>query len=153
MTKTPLKILTFLTALIILSACSNNTPEGPDLSAVSDVDVTFFTASYNQCNINNTKYDCNCVARVELDQRNTAYEVYKSDYQSIHKSALEHKIETMEATINEKSKNASDERIIESLEDDLARLKRDLERGINNKDNFTPPAILPRSTDQCIITD
>lgn len=153
MNKKPLKLLALTAVTILLHACAEAPPEGPDLSSVNDVDKSFFTSRYNQCNINNSKYDCNCVAGVELIQRNSAYDVYNAAYETTHKPALEHEIETLEATITEKSKNASDERVIESLEGDLGRLKFALERDVEDKDNFTPPPLTPSSTDVCIIVN
>lgn len=151
MTKNRTTITALAVFTYVLAACTDTPPDDLDLSLVSEIDKSFYTVRYNQCNINNSRYDCNCVANIELDQRNTAYDVYKAAYETTHKPALEHDIETLEATIVEKSKNASDERIIESLEDDLRRLKYNLERGVDDKDNFTPPPLIPGSTDVCII--
>ncbi len=141
----------FMTILaVLLSSCGDNAPEGgPDLSAVAEANVAFFTKSYNQCNINNTMFDCNCIARLYVDHRSSAYSKYENTYESDIKFKLETDILTLSATLEEKTKNHSDPRIIENMAEDLARLKARLTRGLDDIDNFEMPLLPTGTTEQC----
>ena len=142
---------TFMTAFaVLLFSCGDNTSEsGPDLSAVAETDLAFFTKSYNQCNINNTLFDCNCIARLYVDHRSSSYSKYKDTYESNIKPKLETDVSTLSATLEEKTKNHSDPRIIESMAEDLGRLKVRLTRGMDDIDNFEMPLLPIGATDQC----
>ncbi len=135
--------------LLALSACSDrNQSNGLDLSNVKQIDQLYFTNIYNQCN--NSQYDCNCVARLNLDHRDTLKSDYKANYQSIHKPALIAEIATLSATIADKIKNSSDERIIENLEENLDELHQHLGLGANSIDDVQVPLLATDALDQCL---
>ena len=58
----------------------------------------------------------------------------------------------MTATLEEKTMNRSDERVLEALEQDLHRLKVKLENGVENIDDFELPFLPSGATDACKIT-
>ncbi len=152
MNRPSLKLFGCLIAAGLLSACDDNsTPSGPDLTGIDARDHAYFNENYNRCNINNSVYDCNCVARVNVEHRDAAYEKYKADYDTVHKPELEAEIATRRATLEEKTKNASDERILEALEEELNRLEQKLESGIDNIDDFELPFLPAGATDACIV--
>lgn len=138
-------------APLFLAACGNDTPAGPDLSGLSSDDSVVYKKAFDICSINNTRFDCNCVAKVRLAHHKADYERYKADYDTVHKPELEQKIATLSATIAEKTKNASDERIIESLEEDLDHLKTQLANGANSIVDFEPSVLPPDFREQCVI--
>ena len=139
-------------AIFVLSSCgANDKPSGPDLSGIDQTDQAYFTSSYNLCNINNTKFDCNCVARVNVDHRKTAYQDYTANYDSKYKPELDKKVADLSASIEEKEKNASDPRIIESMYEELDALKAEQADGMENIDNFKIPPLPYGATDRCII--
>ncbi|MBT5186547.1 MAG: hypothetical protein HOH19_05475 [Kordiimonadaceae bacterium] len=141
----------FVAAVLMLTSCSDPSSSGPDLSNISETDHVFYTKAFNQCNINNTQYNCNCVARVNVDHRNVTYVAYKSDYQAVHKPALEKEITALAATVAEKTKNMSDPRIIQSHTDDLGRLREQLALGVNHIDDFKMPGLPVNATSACVI--
>lgn len=137
---------------ILISACTEPEPAGPDLSGIEVLDHNFFNEIYNRCNIGNAVNDCNCIARVNVEHRKAAYEKYAADFDSVHKPKMEADIEKMEATLEEKTMNRSDERVLEALEQDLHRLKVKLENGVENIDDFELPFLPAGATDACKIT-
>tara|TARA_R110002096_G_scaffold416576_2_gene619300 strand:- start:114864 stop:115328 length:465 start_codon:yes stop_codon:yes gene_type:complete len=150
MTKKTLKLIGVL-CLLVLSSCGERTPVGPDLSNIEARDYTFFNQIYNRCNINNSTSDCNCVARIHVEHRGAAYDAYAADYEGIHKPKLEAEISEKADTLAEKTKNRSDERVLEALEEDLHRLEKKLAAGVDNIDDFNLPFLPPRATDACIL--
>lgn len=142
-----------LAGLLLLISCGENMPSGPDLSSVAARDQNYFQEIYNRCNINNTTTDCNCVARVNVEHRGAAYDTYTADYETIHKPELEAEIIAKTATFEEKSKNLSDERVLEALEEDLHRLQQKLDAGVDNIDDFNLPFLPAGATDLCVIAN
>ena len=145
-------LLASLVSLALLS-CGENAPAGPDISGIRKIDQTFFGRVYNQCSINNSQYDCNCIARVNVEQRASVYAKYTAEFDSTHKPKMEEDIEKMTATLVEKTMNHSDERVLEALEEDLHRLKEKLENGTGNIDDFRPPFLPTGATESCKILD
>ncbi|MBT5767301.1 hypothetical protein N9D02_10805 [Emcibacteraceae bacterium] len=142
-----------LTAVaLLISACAEPEPTGPDLSGIETRDHNYFNEIYNRCNIGNAVNDCNCVARVNVEHREAAYEKYAAEFDTIHKPKMEADIEKMTATLEEKTMNRSDERVLEALEQDLHRLKVKLENGVENIDDFELPFLPSGATDACKIT-
>ena len=78
--------------LFILVSCGENAPVGPDLTNISLRDHAYFNEIYDRCSINNTTTDCNCVARVNVEHRDSAYDAYAADYDTVHKPELEEEI-------------------------------------------------------------
>ena len=150
MTKTSLKLLG-VTSLLMLASCGESTPVGSDLSNIATRDHNYFNQIYNRCNINNNTSDCNCVARINAEHRSAAYDAYAADFENVHKPALEAKIVENTATLIEKTKNLSDERVLEALEDDLHRLEQKLAAGAENIDDFNLPFLPPGATDACVL--
>ncbi|MCC3859877.1 hypothetical protein [Pseudemcibacter aquimaris] len=142
-----------LLSVSLLSACGESTTTGPDLSGIDARDHNFFNTAYNRCNIGNTTFDCNCVARVNVEHRAEAYEKYAADFDTVHKPKMEADIEKMTATLAEKTMNRSDERVLEALSEDLHRLKVKLENGVDNIDDFELPFLPAGATDSCKITN
>ena len=142
-------------AILILVSCGENIPSaasGPDYSGLDSRDHNYFNKIYDRCSINNTTNDCNCVARVNVEHRAAAYESFKADYDVIHKPQLEADILKLSATVAEKTKNASDPRVIEALEQDLRRMEQKLETGIDNIDDFELPFLPSGATDMCVMS-
>ena len=136
-------------AILLLSCDDNPSKSGPDLSTAAETDRAFFTKSYNQCNINNTLFDCNCIARLYVDHRSSSYSEYENTYESNIKPKLKTDTSTLSATLEEKTKNHSDPRIIENMTEDLNRLKERLARGMDDIDSFEMPLLPIGATDQC----
>ncbi len=145
-------LLIFISALF-LASCAEDAPSGPDLSGVDERDHNYFNEIYNRCSINNTVMDCNCVARVNVEHRDAAYDVYAAEYDTIHKPALEAEIATKAATLAEKTKNLSDERVLEALELELHDLEAKLKAGVDNIDDFELPFLPAGATDACVIAN
>lgn len=152
----PISKLAMISTALILTSCGNKdsstTTETPDSTEIGTRDHNYFNQIYARCSINNKTNDCNCVARINVAHRATAYKTYKAAYEDIHKPALEHEIETLASTIEEKTKNASDERVLESLEENLDRLRQQLANGIDDIDYFEPPFLPLGATAACITT-
>lgn len=140
------------TGILLVSACAEPEPAGPDLSGIEARDHNYFNEIYNRCNIGNSVNDCNCIARVNVEHRAAAYEKYAADFDTVHKPKMEADIEKMTATLEEKTMNRSDERVLEALEQDLHRLKVKLENGVENIDDFELPFLPAGATDSCRIT-
>lgn len=147
--KTKLTIL--IPILLALSACGESGPAGPDLSGINDRDHTYFNQVFSRCSINNTALDCNCVARVNVEHRAAAYELYAAEYDTKHKPELIAEIDTKTATLVEKTRNRSDERVLEALELELHDLEAKLEAGVDNIDDFELPFLPAGATDACVI--
>jgi hypothetical protein len=146
------KILIMTIFALLLNACGESRPSmGPDLTGIADVDHAFYNSSHALCSVNNTKYDCNCVARQHVNYRNETYATYKSAYESTHKPKLMAKIEELTVMVAEKIKNHSDPRIIESHSQNLSHLKFRLEKGVNSINDFDMPALPAGATDQCVL--
>lgn len=141
-----------ITGVLLLSACAEPEPTGPELTSVDTRDHNYFNQIYNRCNVGNTINDCNCIARVNVEHRGAAYEKYAADFELVHKPKMEADIEKMTATLKEKTMNQSDERVLEALEQDLHRLKVKLENGVENIDNFELPFLPAGATDACKIS-
>lgn len=150
MTKTSLKLLA-VASLALLTSCGESVPSGPDLTGVDARDQNYFSIIYDRCNVGNTTSDCNCVARINVEHRGAAYAAYAADYESLHKPELEAEIAEKAATFAEKTKNLSDERVLEALEDDLHRLEQKLAAGVDNIDDFNLPFLPPGVTDVCVL--
>lgn len=140
-------------AAFALISCGENTPTGPDMTGIAETDQVFFSRTYNQCNINNSDYDCNCVAHINVEHRASAYKKYTGEFGSIHKPKMEADIEKMTATLAEKTMNRSDERVLEALTEDLHRLKVKLENGIEDIDKFKVPGLEQGATESCKLSD
>ncbi len=138
---------------LLLASCGENTPAGPDLSGIAERDINFFNATYDRCSINNTTTDCNCVARVNVEHRGPAYDAYAAEYETKHKPELEAEIEVKRATLEEKTKHRSDERVLYAHEEDLQKLEAELARGIDNIDDFKLPFLPAGATDHCRLNE
>ena len=136
-------------ASLALLGCGEDTPTGPDMTGIADIDQAHFSRSYNQCNINNSEFDCNCFGRVNVEHRTVAYNKYAAEFDSIHKPKMEADIQKWTDTLIEKTRNQSDERVLEALEEDLHRLKEKLENGIDDMDDFKLPFLPIGATDSC----
>jgi hypothetical protein len=145
-------LLIFLSALF-LASCGEEAPAGPDLSNVAVRDQNYFIEIYNRCSINNSIMDCNCVAHVNVEHRDAAYDIYAAEYETRHKPALEAEIATKAAILAEKTKNLSDERVLEALELELHDLEAKLKVGVDNIDDFELPFLPAGATDACIISN
>lgn len=147
-----IKYAVITACVILVSACAEPEPTGPDLSGIAAHDHNYFNVIYNRCNIGNKVNDCNCVASVNVEHRTVAYEKYAADFDTVHKPKMEADIAKMTATLEEKTMNQSDERVLEALEQDLHRLKVKLENGVENIDDFKLPFLPSGATDACRIT-
>ena len=154
--KASVSTLIIIVTTVILASCDSDNAQtpatGPDLTQIDARDHNYFNQIYNRCSINNKTNDCNCVARVNVTHRAAAYDAYKAAYDDTHKPALEQEIKILATTIEEKSKNASDERIIESLEQNLDRLQEKLANGVDDIDHFELTFLPPGATSACAIT-
>lgn len=138
--------------LLTLSVChKDNVTTAPDLNGIAEIDRDHFIKNYNQCNINNDKYDCNCVARVQVDHRNENFTKYKAEYEMIHKPRLAAEIDALARKLAMDSKNNDDERQLESMELTLEELREKLKHGVNSINIYNIPALPPSATDHCII--
>lgn len=145
--------IAFISFVFLLTACGEETPVGPDLAGVEERDHVYFHEIFNRCSINNTALDCNCVARVNVKHRDAAYDIYAADYETKHKPALEAEIKAKTATLIEKTKNRSDERVLEALELELHDLEAKLKAGVDNIDDFELPFLPAGATDSCRIAE
>lgn len=143
------KWLAPLMASLMILSCGENTPSGPDITDITETDLPFFNRVYKQCNINNSLFDCNCIARVNVEHRASAYAKYASEFDSVHKPQMEANIEKMTTTLAEKTMNRSDERVLEALTEDLHRLQEILDNGVENIDDFKLPFLPAGATDSC----
>lgn len=136
--------------LIVLISCDKNSQSNLDLSNVAKRDQDLYKQTFNGCKIKNNYTDCNCVAKINIEHRSEIYESYIKNYESIHRPKQQMEITKRRITLSEKSKNLSDERVLEALEDDLRRLENSLASGPNNISEFNLYILPKGKTDVCV---
>lgn len=147
-----IKVSIFILSAVLLMSCGESAPAGPDLNGIETRDHAYFNEIFNRCNVGSTgAQDCNCVARVNVKHRAAAYEAYATDYDTVHKPEMETEIEQRRATLIEKTRNRSDERVLEALEEELHALEAKLAAGIDNIDDFKLPFLPAGATDECAL--
>lgn len=142
-----------LTFIVVLISCDENPQSKVDLSNVIKRDHTLYKQVYKRCNDKNNTIDCNCVANLNIQHRSEIYASYIKNYKTVHRQNQQMEISKRKDTIIEKTKNLSDERVIEALEDDLHRLENSLESGPNSIKEFNLYILPKGKTDICGLID
>ena len=137
-----IKKICVVALIFLLASCGeSDEPLAPDLSNLNEQDKSFYTQTFNRCD--QSKNNCHCVAKIMVDHRAVTYQAYVSEYATVQ-------LEELEAKLKKNIIDYSDERVIQSIEEDLDRLKAKISKGILDIGEFEMPEINPAALSHCL---